>query len=118
MPLLIKCVFARSVASVVSNSLQSYGLQPARFLCLWDSPGKNTGVGCHALLQWIFPTQGSHPSLLCLWHCKRILYPLNHLGSPLKVFEDNYSTFNEQRSSKQCHLQHQRHKNSKRKHFN
>ena len=39
-----------------------------------DSPGKNTGVGCHALLQGIFLTQGSNPSLLCLLHCRRILY--------------------------------------------
>ena len=31
----------------------------------WDSPSKNTGVGCHALLQGIFPTQGSNPCLLC-----------------------------------------------------
>ena len=31
-----------------------------------DSPGKNTGIGCHALLQEIFPTQGSNPHLLCL----------------------------------------------------
>ena len=38
-----------------------------RFLCLWDSPGKNTGVGSHALLQGVFPTQGSNsgsPALL------------------------------------------------------
>ena len=34
-------------------------------LCPWDSLGKNTGVGCHALLQGIFPTQGSNPCLLC-----------------------------------------------------
>ena len=40
-----------------------------------DSPGKNTGVGCHALLQGIFPTQGSNPSLL-RW--RRILYHLSH----------------------------------------
>ena len=33
-------------------------------LCPWDSPGKNTGVGCHALLQGIFPTQGSNPNSL------------------------------------------------------
>ena len=39
-----------------------------------DSPGKNTGVGCHALLQDIFPTQGSNPCLLWLLHCKWILY--------------------------------------------
>ena len=43
-----------------------------------DSPGKNTGVGCHALLQGIFPTQGSSPALL---HCRQILYCLSHQGS-------------------------------------
>ena len=37
------------------------GLWPARPLCPWDSPGKNTGVGCHFLLQGIFPTQESNP---------------------------------------------------------
>ena len=40
-----------------SNSLQPHGLQPARLLCPWDSPGQNTGVGSHSLLQGIFPTQ-------------------------------------------------------------
>ena len=35
------------------------------FLCPWDFPGKNTGVGCHALRQGIFPTQGSNSCLLC-----------------------------------------------------
>ena len=44
-----------------------------------DSPGKNTGVGCHALLQGTFLTQGSNPGLL---HCRRILYRLSHQGSP------------------------------------
>ena len=40
----------------------------ARLLCPWDSPGKSSGVGCHFLLQGIFPTQGSNPSLLyCRW---------------------------------------------------
>ena len=39
--------------SVVSDSAWPYGLWPARLLCPWDSPGKNTGVDCHALLQWI-----------------------------------------------------------------
>ena len=42
-------------------------LQPARLLCPWDFPGKNTGVGCHFLLQEVFPTQGSNPSLLHLY---------------------------------------------------
>ena len=54
-----------SCACVHANSLQSCltlcnrGLQPARLLCPWDSPSKNTGVSCHALLQGIFLTQGS-----------------------------------------------------------
>ena len=54
------------------------GLQPARLPCPWDSPGKNTGKGCHALLQGIFPFQGLYPGLL---HCRRILYYLSHWGS-------------------------------------
>ena len=39
------------IASVLSNSLQPYGLYPARLLCPWDSPGNNTGVGCCFLLR-------------------------------------------------------------------
>ena len=65
--------------SVVSNSLRHHELQPARLLCPGDSPGKETGVGCHALLQGIFPTQGSNPGLL---HCGQILYQLSHQGGP------------------------------------
>ena len=48
-----------------------------------DSPGKNAGVGCRALLQGVFSTQGSKPHLLCLLHCKRTLYLLSHQGSPM-----------------------------------
>ena len=51
-------------SSVVSGSLWPQGLSPARLLCAWDSPGKNTGVGSHSLLQGIFPTQGSNRSLM------------------------------------------------------
>ena len=47
-----------------SDSLQLHGLQPARVLCVWDSPAKNTGMGFHFLLQEIFPTQGLHLSLM------------------------------------------------------
>ena len=43
-----------------------------------DSPSKNTGVGCHALLQGIVPSQGSNPGLP---HSRRILYHLSHQGS-------------------------------------
>ena len=48
---------------------------PVRFLCPWNSPGKNTGVGCHALLQGIFLVQGLNTSLL---HCRQVLYHLSH----------------------------------------
>ena len=41
---------------------------PSRLLCPWDFPVKNTGVGCYALLQGIFLTQGSKPRLLHLLH--------------------------------------------------
>ena len=44
-----------------------------------NSPGKNTGVGCHAFLQGIFPTEGSNPGLP---HFRRILYHLSHQGRP------------------------------------
>ena len=46
-----------------------------------DSPGKNTGVGCHALLQGIFPTHGLIPGL---WHCRRILYHLSPQGNSVE----------------------------------
>ena len=67
------CVCVCSVAAVVSDSLRPHGLQAARLLCPWDSPGKNTGVGCHALLQGIFPTQGLNPHLLGFLHYRQIL---------------------------------------------
>ena len=47
-----------------------------------DSPGRNTGVGCH-ILQGIFPTQESNPRLLL---CRQFLYSLSQLGSPLYVY--------------------------------
>ena len=63
--------------SVVSDPLQSHRLQPTGLLCPRNSPGKNTGVGSHFLLQIIFPIQGLN---LCLLHCLWILYCLSHLG--------------------------------------
>ena len=70
----------------MSNSLQPPGLQPSRFLCPWDSPGKNTGAGCHFLLQGIFLIQASNPCLLCLLHLQAGSLPLCHLGSPISPF--------------------------------
>ena len=60
---------------VMSNSLWPRGLYSP-----WNSPGQNTGVGSLSFLQRIFPTQGSNPVLL---HCRWILHPLSHKGSPL-----------------------------------
>ena len=62
------------------DSLWLHGLQPARFLCPWNFPGKNTGVGCYFLLKEIFPTQGSNSHLLhlLLWQVDSL--PLSHLG--------------------------------------
>ena len=50
-----------------------------QLLCPWNSPGQNTAVGSHSLLQEIFSTQGSNPGLP---HCREILYQLSHKGSP------------------------------------
>ena len=70
------------------NSLRSHGLQPTRLLCPRDFPGKNTGVGCHFLLQGIFPTQWSDPGLL---HCQVGSLPLSHLGSPKLHFTHEFN---------------------------
>ena len=58
----------------MSDSLRPHGLYSPR-----NSPGQNTGVDCHALLQGIFLTQGLNPGLP---HCRQILYQLSHQGSP------------------------------------
>ena len=58
----------------MSESLQPHGPYPVRLFC--------PGVGCHVLLQGIFPTQGSNP---CLLHCRQILYLLSHQGSPISI---------------------------------
>ena len=55
------------------DSLRPHGLYSSG-----NSPGQNTGVGSCCLLQGIFPTQGSNPSLL---HCRQILYQLSHKGN-------------------------------------
>ena len=66
-----------SVTQLCPTLLWPHGLLPASFLCSWDFPGKNTGVGCHFLLQEIFPTQGSN---LGLPYCRQTLYHLSHQG--------------------------------------
>ena len=68
----MKVLVTKSRSTLVTSE------EPARLLCPWNSPGKNTGVGGPALLQGIFPTQGLNPGLL---HCRRILYYLSYQGS-------------------------------------
>ena len=78
----------RHLSQTITSAVQSLsrvrllrprGLQPARLLCAWDSPGKSTGVDCHFLLQGIFPTQELNPGLL---RHTQILYQLNSEGRP------------------------------------
>ena len=61
-----------AVSSVVSNSLGPHRLQPTRLLCPWVSPGKDTGVGCRALLQGIFRTQGRESMSLVSPECPEL----------------------------------------------
>ena len=66
-----------AACSVAQSCLTlSEPMEPARLLCPWDFPGKNTSVGCHALPQGIFPTQGLNPHLLCLLHWQADSLPL------------------------------------------
>ena len=75
-------VCACSVMSVLSDSLQPYGLQPDRLLCPWDSPGKNTGMGCHALL-WgsSQPREGTHIS--SIFYTAGRFFTAEPLGMPI-----------------------------------
>ena len=67
--------------SAAQSILRPFGLKSTRVLSPWDFSGKNTGVSCHFLFQGLFPTQGLNLHLLCLLHCRRILYSLSHQGS-------------------------------------
>ena len=71
---------------IMSDSVRHYGLWPARILCPWESPGKNTRVDWHAFLQGIFPTQGWNLCLLHLLYWKAgswSLAPPGRLGRTL-----------------------------------
>ena len=89
------CLYCLCVCSVVSDFLWPHGLYSTMFLFSWDSPGKNTGVGCHFLLQGILPTQGSSPRLLHLLHWQADSLLSHHLGIPqLSLLGSfNYSCF-------------------------
>ena len=72
-----------------------------KLLCPWDFPGKNIGMGYHALLQWIFLIQGSNQNLLCLLNWQVGSWPLAPALKPLlnhsQIFlEEKRSTINQQ----------------------
>ena len=72
----------------MSNSLRPHGLLPTRLLCPQGSPGKNNGVGCYALLQENFPTQGLNLCLLRLLGWQAGSLPLVPPGKPnIKVWQ-------------------------------
>ena len=73
------------VAQLCLTLCDPHGVEPARLLHPCDFLGKNTGVGCHFLLQDIFLTQGSNPGLQL---CKQTLYHLSHQGSPKCLWDD------------------------------
>ena len=63
----------------------THGLWPSSLLCPWDSPGKNTAVGCHDLLQGIFLSQGSNTTSSAALALQADSLPLSHQGSPKQV---------------------------------
>ena len=75
-----------SVTQLYPTLLRLHGLWPARLLCSWNFPSKNTGVGCHFLLQGIFLTQGSNLHLLYLLHWQMGSLPLYQQGNPLAIY--------------------------------
>ena len=77
LPLILPCV----CVCVQTRLLRLLAILRARLLCPGDSSGNTTGVCSHSLLQGIFPTQRSNPSLL---HCRQSLYYLSHQGSRWK----------------------------------
>ena len=89
------CVCTR-MCSVGSNSatprtIASMDCSPLGFSVHGDSPGNKNGVGCHALLQGVFPTQGLNSCLLRLLHWQADSLPLHHLGSPPSCFRQNHT---------------------------
>ena len=73
--------------------LWSHGLLPTSLLCQSDFPSRNTGMDCHFLLQGIFLTQGSNPSLLCLLHYRWILYSWVMEKDPIILLDAFNSAF-------------------------
>ena len=73
--------FGMLLLAVQSLSHVRFPVTPWTAACSWDSPGKNTGVDYHALLQGIFLIQGTNLHLMHLLTCRWIFLPLTHWGS-------------------------------------
>ena len=71
---------SESEVAQLCPTLRPHGLQPTRLLHPWNFLGKSTGVGCHFLLQGIFPIRGSNPGLP---HCRQTLLPFEPPGNPI-----------------------------------
>ena len=80
-------------------TLRPHGLQPVKLLCLWDSPGKNTGDGCLSLFQGIFTIQGLNPGLR---NCKLIPYHLSYQGSQASEGHSQCHTYVQISCQTQC----------------
>ena len=76
------CAVLSHEHSVMCSALRPHRLQPSSLLCPWNFPGKNTGQGCHFLLQKIFPAQGSNLCLLYLLNWQAGSLPLHHFRFP------------------------------------
>ena len=85
--LIIFSIKYKKLKSVMSDSSRPHELVPTRLLCPWDFPDKDTGVGCHFLLQGIFLTQRLNPCLLGHWQVSSLpLAPLGKLFKKLRGF--------------------------------
>ena len=85
-----------------ADSWQPHGLQPTRLLCLWDSPGKNTGVGCHCLLQCMKGKSQSEVAQSCWTLSDPMDYSITRLLCPWDF--PGKSTTQPYKGRKSCHL--------------
>ena len=83
----LKYIYEKKVKMLVAllclTLSDSMDLQPSRLLCPWNSPGKDTGVSSHSLLQKILLSQGLNPGLP---HCRQVLYHLSHQGIHINIY--------------------------------
>ena len=78
-----------------------HGLKPIRLLCPWDFPGKNTGMGCHFLLQGIFPTQGLNLHLFH-WQVDSFYLPFSSIQFSRSVMSDSFQPHGLQHTRPPC----------------